>query len=1053
MPDFQPLQIVKRFSRSEIDYTAAAAQLADQKLCNSTSERPYKDFLKSVRRCKNVEPFDLLVGHANALSAVGRWALAVQVFSSAARGLGRLGAPLQLSVCRLNWANALHRLNKYADAVALYDLAMRYFSTERMDHDVALCLMNRANAFDAMGHAVQAVRDFKRSREMFHAMNDRRRTALCDMNLASVLDQGGDWGSAGKLLRAAAGEFRVQRDWLLHAKCRIALAGVLAKLGNSRLARRESRLAEATLVRRGNPDDLASLQQIRGGALLSAGDTRDAIVDFRMALEFFERHGMNFDAAGCRLDLAVALNDAGSHEDALACLEPAIKYYEANTLEGSLGLGLLHRGEALSSLRREDEALAAYDAAEGCLRASAAESRLATCLMNRANMLRLARHPDLRQIESDYREAKRIYEKLKLPVKAALCQLNMAMLWSAQDPRTRSALTRGMKTFVDHGAMGEANRTRLALADLHRLSGRIPEALSVLARMRKKDLGPELNYRVRFALVQCLDNAGPNERRGHRWKKRVRATFAEARGFRSQINANSGFGVANIQATDTVPKLTAKAVRLLCEAGDRNGAWEWVQDEKSVWLDPAAAERQARAVAAVPGPMTTVWRASRGRVESKLYHDGSAPPGTAQKYVDAFRTMVTAYSKGNRADSTRDFRSYTEIAAAMPPGSVIVDFHVSDKQARSFVIAAGSKILREVALDLAGLVRLKQSIGERIDGLQAEGYSARACAIEWDRLRFSADALGTLWSALIEPLMPVIGGPDVREVYLVPHNLLHQLPVHAARDPRSGRCLFEMKDVAYLPSAASFTSIGPARLPIRGRCKMLSVVNPEAQSDENGLPGSDWEGRVVRRSLRLGSNHRLVRGSRATFGRSTDWADCHVVHFACHGISVNGLALMSHLRLAKQLLLAHDVLFVCPPVPRGAVVVLNACASAVSDTRSIDQSFGLPATFLARGAGMVLSTMCPVSDQTSAVIAAEFLKVLVGTGGSPAEALRRAVGRVRSLGEGELDQLMRGRGHPVATSDRERGRPGARPDTPAHPDVPAGHPRCWAPFALIGRMS
>src|SRR5204863_8946019 len=136
------------------------------------------------------------------------------------------------------------------------------------------------------------------------------------------------------------------------------------------------------------------------------------------------------------------------------------------------------------------------------------------------------------------------------------------------------------------------------------------------------------------------------------------------------------------------------------------------------------------------------------------------------------------------------------------------------------------------------------------------------------------------------------------------------------------------------------------------------------------LPFSHWEGRQLAARWPCGQVH---IGKEAAWGRVPEWSDAALVHFSCHGSGYAHFAPLSHLRLADDLLLAHDVLYRLPPLKRGAVVILNGCETGSRDTRAVDEGMGLMSAFLLRGASLVMSTLWPIDDAVAAEVVLTFL--------------------------------------------------------------------------------
>jgi CHAT domain-containing protein/tetratricopeptide (TPR) repeat protein len=252
-------------------------------------------------------------------------------------------------------------------------------------------------------------------------------------------------------------------------------------------------------------------------------------------------------------------------------------------------------------------------------------------------------------------------------------------------------------------------------------------------------------------------------------------------------------------------------------------------------------------------------------------------------------------------------------------------------------------------------------------------------------------ALSFLGHFLFEPLRPLL--EPLRGLYLVPHGELHFYPLHACNWTEGGRPvhLCDRFEVVYLPSASMLPHLSSVR-PI---VTALSLANPERCTD-NTLPFSEWEAAEVSQRLPM-MGIRKATGPEAVFAATNDWGDADLVHFTCHGLGDEGFAPLSHLRLADDLLLAHDVMYRRDPLRDGALVVLNGCQTGVRDRRALDEGLGLMTAFLLRGASLVLATRWCVSDLYAAEVVIGFLERVVKGRKSSALALREAQKAARTI--------------------------------------------------------
>ena len=83
---------------------------------------------------------------------------------------------------------------------------------------------------------------------------------------------------------------------------------------------------------------------------------------------------------------------------------------------------------------------------------------------------------------------------------------------------------------------------------------------------------------------------------------------------------------------------------------------------------------------------------------------------------------------------------------------------------------------------------------------------------------------------------------------------------------------------------------------------------------------------------------RYFLGPAARFAATECWGESGLVCFSCHGYGDEQFAPRSHLRLADDLLMAHDVVYRRPPLKEGALVVLNGCQTSVPDLAPAEAS-------------------------------------------------------------------------------------------------------------------
>ncbi|MFY1637632.1 CHAT domain-containing protein [Solwaraspora sp. WMMB335] len=219
------------------------------------------------------------------------------------------------------------------------------------------------------------------------------------------------------------------------------------------------------------------------------------------------------------------------------------------------------------------------------------------------------------------------------------------------------------------------------------------------------------------------------------------------------------------------------------------------------------------------------------------------------------------------------------------------------------------------------------------------------------------------FAGLVAPLAGWAGADDV--VYLVPHGILHDLPLHTL--PVDGRPdgvpLGRRNPVCYAPSLSVLLhTLGRPRPP-------AVAARPAVFADPSGdLPWARAEAATIAATLRAGE---VVSGAAMTRDAVlTALRDATTVHIAGHARASATDGLVSGVDLAGgDLLTAADVLV----NPVGAdLVVLSGCETGVSQRRPGDELLGLPRALLHGGARAALTTQWRVDDRSAQLLLTAF---------------------------------------------------------------------------------
>ena len=265
--------------------------------------------------------------------------------------------------------------------------------------------------------------------------------------------------------------------------------------------------------------------------------------------------------------------------------------------------------------------------------------------------------------------------------------------------------------------------------------------------------------------------------------------------------------------------------------------------------------------------------------------------------------------------------------------------------------------------------------------------------------------------------------PNCDRLILIPHRILHLLPLHALPLNQAGDCLLDLfpQGVRYAPSIQLLNLAQQwQRPPLQ---HLFAVQNPT-----DDLEFTNIEVTVIRD--RFHPHVEVVKRQQATKAALSDdrlgRANC--AHFACHG-SFN-----FENPLASALLLSGGKLSQPPQDPEessrylptrdgGAIdldncltlgeifqldlrqcrlVTLSACETGLTDFRSLgDEYIGLPSGFLYAGSSNVVSSLWSVSDLSTTFLMIKFYQNLQETD-SVAIVLNQAQRWLRQITKAEL---------------------------------------------------
>jgi CHAT domain-containing protein len=303
-------------------------------------------------------------------------------------------------------------------------------------------------------------------------------------------------------------------------------------------------------------------------------------------------------------------------------------------------------------------------------------------------------------------------------------------------------------------------------------------------------------------------------------------------------------------------------------------------------------------------------------------------------------------------------------AEVLEPKTTLVAFYVLDAHVLAWVI--DRETVRMVTLEIDRQT-LERKIRELEDSIVSRDFDRHTASL--------------LYHRLIAPLRAHIRH---RQLIVVPHGALHQLPFAALWDAREERYLIEEASLIYAPSASVLRFLKPKRSPNEGR--LLILGNPDGS-----LPQAEEETRSI---ARLYGGVTPLLGAEATEGRLRAAAGTFdILHLAAHARWNPQQPQFTRLELAPGD--GHDghlevrEIFGELDFHGVNLVVLSACNTARGERTRGDEILGLTRAFLYAGSSAVITTFWQIDDRASRFLMEAFHRRL-RAGESAAEALRLA---------------------------------------------------------------
>ncbi|NET72312.1 MAG: CHAT domain-containing protein [Sphaerospermopsis sp. SIO1G2] len=218
-------------------------------------------------------------------------------------------------------------------------------------------------------------------------------------------------------------------------------------------------------------------------------------------------------------------------------------------------------------------------------------------------------------------------------------------------------------------------------------------------------------------------------------------------------------------------------------------------------------------------------------------------------------------------------------------------------------------------------------------------------------------------------------------IWLVPHNFLHYLPLHALKV--KNRYLIDRNPICYTPSASVMKYCHQKRKKRRDRALIFADSREDRlHTQVQGIaieklfnPDADiYIGKQVTKNLLK----QKLRESKA---------DIDILHIACHGEFNATEALNSGIMFAQSEKLTAEEIFSLDL--NAYLVTLSACESGINENKPGDELIGLTRAFIYAGTPSVVVSLWSVEQISTSIFMSRFYQKLKG-GVNKASALQQA---------------------------------------------------------------
>ncbi len=917
----------------------------------------------------------LTQGAVEGLTGIARKLLRIDVEDSlrkaeAALGIAELlGSKESLAHALRAKGNSLWFKGECRPAVELMEEASRLFEELGKADELGRTLSSSIQPLILLGEYHKAICNADRARQIFADRADARRLARLDVNVANIYHRQERYADALAAYERGYEQLMRQDDAEGIGVALHNMAVCLIALNQFGRALEIYQKARAFFLRQGMPVLLAQADYNIACMHFLRGEFELALKGLRAAREMASAAGDAYHAALCELDLSDIYLELNLVDEAAAAAQEAVVRFER------LGMG--------------------YEAARSLTNLGIAASRRQD---RRGAMKSLAR-------------ARTLFAEEGHPAGESLADLYQAILrFDRGDLKSsRRLCLRAGRFFRASGLVRREVVCDLLLSRIALEGGDLVKAqtLSETAILRLEGLGaPVLSCQAHFQSGLVHQAAG-------RYQRSYEAYQVARQGLetlRSSLQGEELRMAFMKNRLEVYERLVQLSLRRGSSGAPAEEALGYIEQAKSRSLVDAIFGRTrplARPIDVPDGAGAEIVRL-RGELNS-FYHqievEQLRQEGTSAERLEGLwaraRTLEDELLRAVRESpvatrgepSTADDAIVTlaGIRDALADDAALVEYFQTDDEILAVVVAG--EIIEVVPLTAVRRVKdILRMLQFQLSKFRlGPAYTER---LEETLLASTLLHLQALYRELAAPLRQLL---KVSHLVIVPHGILHHVPIHALHD--GSGYLIDQFSISYAPSASLFVLCRSKGASSFSQSLILGVEDPKA-------PWILAEARAVAAVVR---NHRLLIGEDASGEALRTWGpSSRRIHIATHGYFRRDNPMFSAVRLSDGYLSVYDLYNLWLPVD---LLTLSGCATGLSVVAAGDELIGLARGLLFAGARALVLALWDVQDRSAAEFMRSFYLHLESGRMSQALAVRAAALELR-------------RRHP--------------------------HPYHWAPFILVG---